>query len=199
MKEKPNSTLHDPFEEGECLSCHNPHASEHEGVLNARQDVLCFDCHEDVGDELAEATSKHEPAVNGECTSCHSPHQAALDPLLLAKSPDLCLACHTDIGEKLDEQRAHKPAAKDCMNCHKPHSSIHPKLNTLPLLELCGECHDYEEEPFKEAHLDIKAVDMNCNSCHAPHASKDKKFFKQKVHSPFAKRTCEDCHVVEQR
>jgi hypothetical protein len=38
---------------------------------------------------------------------------------------------------------------------------------------------------------------MDCMSCHAPHASKDPKFFNEMIHPPFAGRYCEECHIVE--
>jgi hypothetical protein len=37
---------------------------------------------------------------------------------------------------------------------------------------------------------------MNCASCHAPHASKDRSFFKETMHSPFVKGNCGECHIV---
>jgi hypothetical protein len=39
---------------------------------------------------------------------------------------------------------------------------------------------------------------MDCRSCHDPHASKDPKYFKEKMHPPFVSRSCEACHIVEQ-
>jgi hypothetical protein len=69
-------------------------------------------------------------------------------------------------------------------------------LLSEPLQALCGGCHDAEEEEFKESHLYIEASLMDCVSCHAPHASKDRKLFKETMHSPFVKGNCEDCHLV---
>jgi hypothetical protein len=33
-------------------------------------------------------------------------------------------------------------------------------------------------------------------SCHEPHASDDKMFFKARQHAPFGARQCEACHAV---
>jgi len=69
-------------------------------------------------------------------------------------------------------------------------------LINQPLQTLCGECHETEDESFAEAHIYIEAAVMDCTSCHAPHASKDRDFFKENMHSPFVKGNCEECHVV---
>jgi predicted CXXCH cytochrome family protein len=80
-----------------------------------------------------------------------------------------------------------------------PHFSKEAALNTQPLLALCGECHDLKGSPFAKAHINIKAADMDCRSCHDPHASKDPKLFKDNVHPPFAARSCDDCHIGEKK
>jgi len=132
----------------------------------------------------------------GKCTSCHNPHQSALEPLLLAKSFDLCLSCHETLQERMAEERVHDPAEDDCLTCHDAHHSIQPSLLNAALHDLCGDCHDLnEDEDFQEAHLSIDAAVMNCVRCHAPHVSKDRRFFKPEMHSPFAKRDCTECHL----
>jgi predicted CXXCH cytochrome family protein len=158
-----------------------------------------MECHDDIEEDMASATSRHAPVSEGECTSCHSPHKSALDTLLLAPSPDLCLGCHEDVKEKLETQRQHDPVAEDCLNCHQPHLASHSPLIDQTIQELCAECHDAEEDSFQESHIHIEAAVMNCVSCHAPHASKDKKFFKASMHSPFVKRNCDECHEVRQQ
>jgi len=80
-----------------------------------------------------------------------------------------------------------------------PHFSKEAVLNTQPLLALCGECHDLKGSSFAKAHINIKAADMDCRTCHDPHASKDPKLFKDHVHPPFAARSCDDCHIGEKK
>jgi predicted CXXCH cytochrome family protein len=162
--------------------------------------------------------------VSGECTSCHSPHKANLDSLLLAGYPDLCLSCHTDLkdkmykseslppipasvsGEESDKTPQGKPSEiyvhalsdlEKCQTCHKPHFSAESALLVEPIQPLCAKCHDYRVPSFGKAHLEIAAGEMDCRNCHAPHTSKDPKFFKADVHKPFADRACIDCHLVE--
>jgi Zn-finger protein len=45
--------------------------------------------------------------------------------------------------------------------------------------------------------INIDAAVIDCRNCHNPHASKDPQYFKDEVHSPFAGRSCDDCHIVE--
>jgi predicted CXXCH cytochrome family protein len=62
--------------------------------------------------------------------------------------------------------------------------------------EVCAQCHDTKDAKFASSHLGMDAKDVNCVSCHDPHASKDPKLFKSTVHAPFAARECAECHVV---
>jgi hypothetical protein len=78
-----------------------------------------------------------------------------------------------------------------------PHASGEHTLLSKPVKTLCAECHDFGKESFGKAHIRIDASDMDCMSCHAPHASKDPKFFNERIHPPFAGRHCEECHIVE--
>jgi hypothetical protein len=68
-----------------------------------------------------------------------------------------------------------------------------------PLHALCNECHEADRDSFQEAHLGIDPSAINCVSCHTPHTSKDAKFFKPKMHGPFAVRTCDPCHIVDKK
>jgi predicted CXXCH cytochrome family protein len=67
-----------------------------------------------------------------------------------------------------------------------------------PLHDLCAQCHEPDAESFQTLHLGIAAADMDCIKCHSPHVSMDPKFFRDVMHAPFAARSCEPCHIVEQ-
>ena len=142
MAEDSDAVAHDPFEGGECLTCHAPHASANPGVLAEDQASICMECHDDIGEDLSAAVSVHAPLTDGDCTGCHNPHKSPLDSLLLAESPDLCLGCHEAVKEALETERVHDPAAEDCLNCHQPHLSSEAALINQPLQSLCAECHD---------------------------------------------------------
>jgi predicted CXXCH cytochrome family protein len=85
------------------------------------------------------------------------------------------------------------------MTCHRPHHSANARLAVEPTTDLCSQCHDLKEKAFAAAHLAIEAKAIDCMSCHNPHASKDPKMMKAKVHAPFGSRKCDACHVVEKR
>jgi predicted CXXCH cytochrome family protein len=111
---------HQPAENGECLACHNPHASETKKLLLKAGDKLCFECHDDLQQALAKAPFKHDPAANGECASCHAAHQSSEPKLLLKERTRLCFECHED--KDLAKVKAHENSAgRSCIDCHDPH------------------------------------------------------------------------------
>jgi predicted CXXCH cytochrome family protein len=168
------------------------------GMLVADQKTVCFKCHAAAGKDLASAKSVHAAFAKGDCSKCHSPHAAKLKKLLLAQSPDLCFSCHKDIKARMDKDKVHSPAS-DCMNCHKPHGSKEARLQVAATSELCGQCHDFKEKGFTAKHIGIDPKVIECMGCHDPHASKDPKFFKAKMHPPFAARECDTCHVAPKK
>jgi predicted CXXCH cytochrome family protein len=95
-------------------------------------------------------------------------------------------------------EKAHSPV-EGCLTCHSPHYAPGARLLQQATAELCGQCHDAKEPAFGAKHLAIAAKDMNCVSCHDPHFSKDPKFFKAKVHAPFASGQCDSCHLAGKR
>jgi predicted CXXCH cytochrome family protein len=115
---------------------------------------------------------------------------------MLASGPDLCLTCHKSLKDRFAAEKSHGPVKSDCFTCHAPHLSKQKSLAVMPVTELCNQCHDLKKASFTNGHLGIDPNAMTCLNCHDPHASKDPKFFKDKVHAPFAGRTCDECHIV---
>ncbi len=179
------------------MTCHDPHASNNVGMTSEPQKLLCLSCHSDMEDQMLAASSRHQPVQEGECSKCHNPHQSKLNALLLAQNPDLCLACHSDLKTRMAEGNSHSPAERNCQRCHQPHSASIDPLLVMPMQALCGECHEADSTDFQKAHISIAAQDMDCMSCHDSHASKDPKYFKPTMHAPFASRSCDACHIVE--
>ncbi|HEY2775799.1 MAG TPA: cytochrome c3 family protein [Candidatus Binatia bacterium] len=70
--------LHDPFESGECLDCHDPHSGPYPGILAGKLNDICHGCHEaeTLADEPAHADADKR------CTDCHDPHQSDKENLL---------------------------------------------------------------------------------------------------------------------
>jgi predicted CXXCH cytochrome family protein len=81
------------------------------------------------------------------------------------------------------------------MSCHQPHSANVTPLLKLPQQPLCAECHEIGEAAFTQTHAGVASEQMDCVSCHNPHASKDPKYFKDVMHAPFAARSCQPCHL----
>lgn len=61
--------LHTAAASGECDACHDPHQSEHPGILTDPPEEICRKCHS--GELLMKVPEHKRP---GECLDCHNPH-----------------------------------------------------------------------------------------------------------------------------
>ena len=114
---------HMPIREGKmtCSSCHNPHGSYAEALLNeATVNDNCYRCHaEKRGPFLWE-----HPPVRESCLNCHDPHGSINDFLLKISRPRLCQQCHANLTGHPGNPR--NPASvyafnRECQNCHSQH------------------------------------------------------------------------------
>lgn len=87
-----------PIEDGECLTCHQPHHSEQTLLLTDAVPDVCLTCHD--GDDPA-FTAKHLGLAGSQmdCRKCHDPHVSPQDGLINKNSHDpfsagACDACH---------------------------------------------------------------------------------------------------------
>lgn len=62
---------HIPVAQGECLTCHDPHRTEHRKLLKQAVFDTCVDCHDEPEDLSEEA---HGGGGVEHCTTCHDPH-----------------------------------------------------------------------------------------------------------------------------
>ena len=129
---------HQPVENGECTSCHNPHQASNTNLLVQLPPALCAQCHDPFPKT---AKSKHQPVENGECLYCHNPHSSNSKGLLLKPDGKLCMECHDDIQQQLAKTKVkHQPAENgECTSCHNPHTSDNKKLLLKPGGKLCAE------------------------------------------------------------
>lgn len=106
--------VHGPVAAGACLGCHNPHASDHQGLLKTEPATLCLDCHSDI--------AKGPHVIAGFTRSGH--------PLGNEKK-----------GKEADDPL--RPGKKFyCAGCHEPHRSELPKLNRFGKgMVSCQKCH----------------------------------------------------------
>jgi len=110
----PSHTVHYPYEEGECASCHNENSL---GTLVEAQPDLCYLCHEDLS---ASYGYLHGPVAGGYCTSCHDPHRSKSGKLLRLTGEALCFYCHEK--ESVVKNEMHQDLeGMFCMDCHNPH------------------------------------------------------------------------------
>ena len=173
---------HGPAAQGECGYCHEPHKSEHPGVLKTPQPDLCFDCH-DSSD--IDANSAHANLQDQRCSACHDPHSAGNRRLLVDSrthwrrrrsmkriatphdwGPTMCQKCHLveESNQLLDSAEA------ECLTCHANVKTAKPG-QTLHAAVANGECI----------------------ACHAPHGSR-----REHLVRPGAERICLQCHDLDE-
>jgi len=218
--------IHSPVEEGDCLSCHNPHSTENEFLLVKESGETCQDCH----DIHETEDTMHGPVAANMCSACHDPHQSELPGLLAREGVDLCLFCHTEKKDQQAKPSVHDPFIDGCLECHSPHSSPYKYMVNKDVPGLCFDCHDavkvqvgQESEvhgPFQkggkcykchDAHVsDHKSllIDKEQNLCFTCHNKKIKKGDKtikdiekrvakaKYVHGPITDDGCSACHAA---
>jgi predicted CXXCH cytochrome family protein len=143
-------SAHPPVQEGQCLSCHTPHASNDEGLLKGRAKTVCLSCHDAIRQRAETSTSSHLDYAQGDCTACHVPHASGERKLLRAGAIQTCSACHEQhmtfshpMGGKTLDPRTGQPV--DCLSCHDPHGTSHAFfLRADANRDLCVQCHETE-------------------------------------------------------
>lgn len=90
---------------GACTNCHVPHGSDSKPLLQDKQEVMCNNCHTQIGKARINHPfgDKYNDAWHGgtmHCTSCHGPHGTPNNKFTLMPDNALCLKCH---GEKRKE------------------------------------------------------------------------------------------------
>ena len=180
------SKKHAPVEAGECLNCHNPHASGNKYLLTSDKQNLCTQCH---NLDLEGKKSKHAPVFDWNCHECHDPHQSDNDYFLKENKPDLCFKCHENLKTATSFSSQHPPFQDDCGNCHQPHTADNEHLLNDSIPSICNSCHtSFVNETSKSKHS-ILEDKKNCSNCHDPHASN----FPSNLISE-EKKLCLDCH-----
>lgn len=138
-------SIHAPFIEEECRSCHGEHKGKAVLLLVDEGNALCRRCHETARDEFLETHSGMD-VNNIQCSSCHLPHTSELRKLL---RPDI-----------------HRPlAGGDCQDCHREGKHIPSRTVAI----LCFKCHDSRFFQGASEHEPVASGD--CTVCHDPHGS----------------------------
>lgn len=169
--------LHRPYLEKECASCHNQGRM---GSLSEPQPALCYQCHDNFGEQY---TSEHGPMAAGYCSECHNPHRAKQKNLLVRTRQDLCFGCHET--SVISESVFHNIVEEsDCIACHDPHGS-----NNHSLLQngSCYQCHDRFSEKYTVVHGPVTIG--RCSVCHRSHGESSEKLLKH-----LSQNLCLYCH-----
>lgn len=210
---------HKPFEDLNCVDCHNPHNSPQAGLLRKSPIELCSECHKPADKAMVSAhKNRHADAL--QCTDCHSGHSSPTKGLLSenthapfadgdcetchslpgvdgsvtfadgAGPSTICADCHDDQVEATKASHAHAAVETDnCTDCHDPHSSRFAGLLKTDERELCGECHA-DIITAQGLTPHMPAVLGQCTACHDVHGSDKPKLVKTQNAS-----LCLTCHA----
>lgn len=113
---------HAPVESGLCLTCHDLHGSDYQGLLRKDTALLCLDCHPDI--------QKGPHVIAG---FSRSGHPLGAEPLRQDEN-----------GKPIIAEDPLRPGKKFyCAACHEPHRSEYGKLTRFPgkSMEICLKCH----------------------------------------------------------
>jgi predicted CXXCH cytochrome family protein len=185
-------SLHAPVKDGDCTTCHNPHASESKFLLSGRVEQVCYECHGQMQKD-AQGKVMHTALRQGSCTQCHDPH-AGGKALLRQDVRSLCLSCHKGVEKELSAAHQNPPFAQGkCLSCHEAHYSKEPNLLKQSATTLCLSCH---EPRCKARGVSVAALTrrMDCTGCHSPHASNVKGLLGAHGHKDFISGECSACH-----
>ncbi len=112
--------VHKPYHDGQCLICHNPHASEFRAQARATVGSLCLSCH---------GIGRPDVRVNGQAQTVSLLDGRAYDLMSFEQAPKVGgshaqLSLQTPAGRAALAKGSKKPdAAPSCISCHDPHAS----------------------------------------------------------------------------
>jgi predicted CXXCH cytochrome family protein len=198
----------------DCVTCHDPHASNYTMQIRQPPLQLCTSCHEHDKIKQAAMNSKHQHDVvtkDNACLNCHTAHGGDLAKLMKAEQVKVCLKCHADpidrgkgvkpvasVKEVLDPKLyKHGPAADGtCGGCHAVHGSDVSRLLkkdypevfyqgfALDKYDLCFGCHD-KQLVLSEKTTGLTNFRNGDTNLHFLHVNKSDRG-----------RSCRACHAV---
>lgn len=173
------SVVHGPVSEGQCMKCHDIHASDKSKLLKATVPELCLDCHDksmkDDRERLMPSVkavfedtelNAHKPFADGDCLCCHDPHASSHYRLL------------NDGRNQESFYTSYSNKKYICFGCHSEKAFLEPRTLT--------------ETNFRNGNLNLHYRHVNrkkgrsCKACHHHHASKNTALIREQV--PFGER-----------
>ncbi|HYK43408.1 MAG TPA: hypothetical protein VE007_13555, partial [Thermoanaerobaculia bacterium] len=170
-----------------------PAATTPAAGAKAEAPPLCTDCHEDQGKSFH--GNPHERAWTG---WGHGQKPASASP----NAP--CQNCHGEgalhmesAGENKTDIRVFRgrKSAEFCTTCHREstsHASFKSGMHANSEAVNCTTCHSIHNPDKKSAHLNVKAPQALCQSCHPTHAAtmREKPFTHRPVNGVMECTTC---------
>ncbi|MDW7772482.1 MAG: cytochrome c3 family protein [Desulfobulbaceae bacterium] len=186
------NVVHQPVGNLQCGTCHNPHVARYKGLLNTREDRLCYSCHKELETTFNQGIV-HDPVADGSCSACHAPHVSDGKGLIRDNLADICFSCHEKLPREFPE--THNPFARgQCIACHDPHQADKAELLADAPDKLCSSCHDRAD--LEKGHPDYPGTLRDCLSCHNPHGSERPALIRNILHKPY-EQGCAGCHDLE--
>ena len=155
-----------------CLSCHAVLPKDDSAIitLQATGGNLCAKCH-----AMSNEPNQHGPYASGECLACHNPHAGAYQAQTRAAVGTLCLGCHM-----LNQPGATVVAAHNSVSLFDGVTYDLTAWQSAPKIT----ARHFEKETRKSDELTGRKpargeAEINCLTCHNPHASKAEHLLRQ--------------------
>jgi predicted CXXCH cytochrome family protein len=165
--------LHGPYKNGQCLICHDPHASQFKAQTRAGGNSLCLECH--APRRLTTETVSLFNLQEISKVDFQAIPKIELDPTLRFGHP---CGSHP-VGEVADP--LHAGGRMSCLSCHTAHASTLPNLLVSRVAggELCEACHraldkakqaglDSQPQTQRMPNLATKFTLQGCGDCRNP-------------------------------
>ena len=136
-----DAVRHMPYDQGQCVTCHDPHTSDNPKQLRQAVVQLCFSCH---------GTNQPGVTVAADTGSVTLPGNQTISLQMYGKAPKLGLdrggaSGHPIMGHPFSgPDPRDKNSQMNCLSCHQPHSSKVQFLMPADVkndLDLCTRCH----------------------------------------------------------
>ena len=137
---KNDPVLHGPYKNGQCLACHDPHASEFKAQTRAPGNSLCLECHSPRRVNSETVTLFNSWSMSG--TDFEAIPKIELDATQRSGHPWM----GHPVAERPDPSRQGEKMS--CLSCHQPHTSTLANLIVAPKpgTDVCETCHEAAQQ-----------------------------------------------------